>query len=285
MSVYDDHVLTGADCAVIYFADTDAAYIFIIVNGTDQNLSVGIRISFRRRDVIQDGLKKRHHILGTVLQLQHGIACLCGRIDKGAVQLLIRSVQIDEQFQHFIDDFGRAGLRTVDLVDADDDRELQFQGLSQHEFCLGHSSFKSIHYQDHPVYHFQDTFYFAAEIGMSGCVDNVDLCSLIINSSIFRKNGNSTLTFNIIGVHDSLGYFLIFAEYTALFEQLIYKRCFPMIDMGDNSNITYIFAFCLHTKSSFSFDLSHSTLFCNCFSLSYFPKKTRNIVLISVFPA
>lgn len=57
----------------------------------------------------------------------------------------------------------------------------------------------------------------SAEIGMSRSVNDIDLCIFINNCSVFGKNGNSTFTFDIVGIHYSFGYFLIFTENTALF--------------------------------------------------------------------
>ena len=52
---------------------------------------------------------------------------------------------------------------------------------------------------------------------MSGRIDDVDLGSFVIDSSIFGENRDSTFSLNIVGVHDTFRNILIFAEYTALF--------------------------------------------------------------------
>ena len=60
--VYDYCILVYTDGSVIYFTNTDTAYIFIVVDSADENLCIGFRISLRCRDIIQDGIKERFHI-------------------------------------------------------------------------------------------------------------------------------------------------------------------------------------------------------------------------------
>ena len=49
--VHQHHFLVDSDLTVVYFTDTDTTYIFIVVDGTDQNLGTCIRITFRSLDV------------------------------------------------------------------------------------------------------------------------------------------------------------------------------------------------------------------------------------------
>ena len=52
---------------------------------------------------------------------------------------------------------------------------------------------------------------------MARGVNDVDLDSVVVDGSVFGEDRDSTLALDIVGVHDPLGYFLIFAEDTALF--------------------------------------------------------------------
>ena len=52
---------------------------------------------------------------------------------------------------------------------------------------------------------------------MTWRVDNVDLRVFIVYGSVFRQDGNAALPLDVIGVHDAFFYFLILAEYAALF--------------------------------------------------------------------
>ena len=217
MMVADNDFLIDPYDAVVHFADTDTAYIFIVVNGADEYLGAGFAVAFGCRDVVDDGFKQRLHADAGGGGIRGGNACFCGGVDKGTVQLGVVRVKFQEQFQHFVHHFIRPGFGTVDFIDAYDDWKLQFQSLPKHEFGLGHGSFEGIYYQDDTVYHFQNTFHFSAEIGVTGSVYNIDFCVFIHDGSIFGQNGNSAFPLNVIGVHNALRHCLTFTEYTALF--------------------------------------------------------------------
>ena len=81
---------------------------------------------------------------------------------------------------------------------------------------------------------------------MSGCIYNIDLSTSIGYSSVLRQDGNTSLPLNIIAVHDTFLYFLIISEHSRLLQQLIYKSCLTMVNMGDNCYITYVFSALFH---------------------------------------
>ena len=83
---------------------------------------------------------------------------------------------------------------------------------------------------------------------MPGSIYDINLGSLIHNSGIFGKNRDTSFALNIIGIHDPVGHVLIFPEYAALLEQLVYKCRFTMINVGDDRNIPHVFSFLIHTK-------------------------------------
>ena len=217
MVVHNNHILVDRDGSVIHFSDTDTTNVFIVIDGADQHLCTCIRITFRSWNVIQDGLKQRNHIFWLIIDIVSCITVSCGSEEERAVKLIVRCTQIDEKFKDFINDFIRTCFRTVDLIDTYDNREFQCKCFFQNEFGLWHGTFKSVNQKDHSVDHLKDTFYFSTEIGMSRSVNDIDLCIFINNCSVFGKNGNSTFTFDIVGIHYSFGYFLIFTENTALF--------------------------------------------------------------------
>ena len=126
---------------------------------------------------------------------------------------------------------------------------IQFQCFFQYKACLGHDTFKGIYYQDDSVYHFQHTLYFAAEICMPRSVDDIDLCAFIHNGSIFGQNGNTPFSFDIIGVHDTFCHFLIFPEYSALFQKLVHKGGLAMVYMGNDCYVSNIISCLFHIFS------------------------------------
>ena len=240
--VNDHYILVHIDGSTVYFTNTNTANVLVVVNGADQYLGRCLGIPFRSRNVIQNGIEQRSHVFALHLRIKGSITSFCGSIDKRAVKLLIAGLKVHQKFQNFVYYFSRTSLWTVDLVNTYDNRQVQFQCFLQYEFGLRHGSFKSIHNKDDTVYHFQYTLNLAAEVCMTWGVDDIDFCILIKNSGIFGENGDSSFSLNVVGVHDSLSYFLIGTEHTALFQKLIDQSGFTMVYMSDDGNISYIFS-------------------------------------------
>ena len=81
---------------------------------------------------------------------------------------------------------------------------------------------------------------------MSWSSDDVDLGVFIKYSCILGQNRDSTLSLNIVGVHDALFYFLVCTEHTALTQQLVYQGSFTVVYMGNDRNVSDIFSLHLH---------------------------------------
>ena len=74
----------------------------------------------------------------------------------------------------FIDLFA-ARVRAIHLVDDDDDRQAELQRMLEHETGLRHRAFKRVDEQQHAVHHLQHALNLAAEVGVAGGIDDVDL--------------------------------------------------------------------------------------------------------------
>ena len=108
-------------------------------------------------------------------------------------------------------------LRTVDFVETHDNRKRKLERFHQNELGLRHNALESVNDQHNAVYHLKDTLNLAAEISVARGVDDVDLSSFISNRCIFGKNRDTTLSLNIIRVHDTLLNLLVLTEHAALF--------------------------------------------------------------------
>ena len=80
----------------------------------------------------------------------------------------------------------------------------------------GHRSLECIDNENNTVYHLKDTLNLTAEVRMAWGVDDVDLYSFVEYSRILGEDSDSPLSLDVIGVHDTLFYFLVCAEYAAL---------------------------------------------------------------------
>ena len=249
--IHDHHLLIYLKRSVVNLTDTDAPHILVIVDGTDQYLCAKIRISLRCRDIIQNCFKKRNHVGALYIGIHGGNSCFGGSKYEWAVQKRLVCVQIHEEFQYFVNHFGRSGLRTVNFIDTDDDRELHLESLAEDEFGLGHNAFEGVYNENGTVYHFQNPFHFSAEIRMPGGIDNIDLGILIRNGGILGQDGDAAFPLNIIGIHDPFPNLLIGTEYAALLQQFIYQGRFAVIDMGDDCYVSDIISFLNHFGNSY----------------------------------
>ena len=133
--------------------------------------------------------------------------------------------------------------------------QVQFESFTKYKFSLRHGTLEGVHKKNNAVYHLQHTLYLAAEVRMAWSVDDIDFYTLVMNCGVFGENRNAALTLNIVGVHDTFLDFLILTENTALFQKLVNKCCFTVIDMGDNGHVTNIFTLGLHIIQILSFHI------------------------------
>src|SRR5262249_49543130 len=101
---------------------------------------------------------------------------------------------------------------SVDLVNHDDWLEFIFKRLTQNKARLRLWPVVGIDNQKDAVHHFHDALDFAAKIGMTGCIDDVDTVAVPLKSCILRANRDSFLTLEIHRVHYSLFDLLVGAE-------------------------------------------------------------------------
>ena len=242
MMVDHDDFLIDADGSAVDLAYAYSSHIFIVIDRADEHLQRTFLISLRSRNVIQDRLKQGAHILLFVREVTNSVTVTGGSKYERAVELLIRSVQIDQKLEHLINDLIRAGFRTVDLVNANDDGKIQRQGMLQNELGLRHGAFKSVNNKDNAVDHFQNALDLTAEIGVAWRIDDVDLRILIKNSRIFRQDGDAALPLKGVGVHNALRNLLAGAENAALLKQLIHQRCLAVIYVSNDRNVSDIFS-------------------------------------------
>ena len=59
-----DHILVYTDGSVINFTDSDTSYVFVIIDGADQYLCAGFRITFWCRNIVQNRLEQWNLLSG-----------------------------------------------------------------------------------------------------------------------------------------------------------------------------------------------------------------------------
>ena len=263
MIIHADDLLADVNLSVLYLPDADPSDIFIVIDRGNEDLRPLLGISFRCGNVIDDRLKKRLQIRALFIGIAGTGPLTRGCVEERALQLLVRSIQIHEQLEDLVHDLLGPRLRAVDLVDADDDRQIQRKGFLQDKFRLRHCPFKGIDEKNDAVDHFQDTLYLAAEIRMAGSIYNIDLDSVVFNRSILGENRDPPFALDRPGIHDTFTDLLVIAEHTALTEHTVHERRLPVIYMRYDCYISDIFSlhqthffFLIQASGSRSVDLA-----------------------------
>jgi hypothetical protein len=131
----------------------------------------------------------------------------------------------------------RVGARAVDLVDDDDGRAAQRERLAQHEARLRHRAVERVDDEQHAVDHAQDALDLAAEVGVAGRVDDVDLHVLPAHRGVLGQDRDAPLALERVRVHHPVLDDLVVAEGPALAEHLVHESRLPVVDVGDDGDV------------------------------------------------
>ncbi len=238
----EDDLLALLDSTAFDAPDAHAADIVVVVQGGEQHLQRRVHIALRGRDFFQDALENRPHIAFAVALVIGSVTVAGGRVHHREFDLVLVGAEFDEQVDDLVYDFGRTRAGPVDLVDDDHDFLLQAKRFLQDEACLGHAALERIDEQQHAVDHEEDALHFAAEIGVAGGIDDVDLRVAVAHGGVFGQNGDAALPLEVVRVHDPLVDLLVLAENAALLEQRVDQRRLAVVDMGDHRHISDVFA-------------------------------------------
>ena len=164
-------------------------------------------------------------------------------VESRKVELLVIGLEVEEQLEHLVEHFGRARIGAVDLVDDDDRLETQGERLAGDELGLRHRTFSCVDQQDDAVDHAEDSLHLGAEVGVAWRVDDVDVRAVPINRSALGEDCDPPLLLEVVRIHRPLLDALIVAEGAGLAEELVDKRRFAVIDVGDDRDVTQIHCF------------------------------------------
>src|SRR6185312_8814050 len=90
---------------------------------------------------------------------------------------------------------------------------------------------------------FEDALDLAAEVGVAGRIDDIDLRVAEAQRDVLGQNGDAALAFEIVGVEDAVAAQFALAEHAGLTEHLIDQRGLAVIDVGDDGDIAEVRTF------------------------------------------
>ena len=218
-------------------ADGEAAEVVGVVEVGDEDLEGAVGGAGSGGDGLEDELEERLQVGAGDVDVHGGGAELAVGVDDGELEDGLVGVEVDEEVIDLVEDFLRTGVGAVDLVDDDDGRELGFEGLRQHVAGLGQRAFGGIDQQNYAVDHLQGALDFAAEVGVAGGVDDVDLGVVVVDGGVFGEDGDAALFFEVVGVHDALGDGFVGAEGAGLAEHGVDEGGLAVVDVGDDGDV------------------------------------------------
>ena len=131
----------------------------------------------RRRDRLEERVEQRLQVGRQLVRGEPGTPGAGVCVDDRELDLRLVGVEVEKELVDLVDDLFRPRVRPVDLVDDEHDRELLVERLAEHEPRLGKRPLRGVDEQEDAVDHRQRTLDLAAEIGVPGRVDDVDLPS------------------------------------------------------------------------------------------------------------
>ena len=139
-----------------------------------------------------------------LVQFVRGEAELAAGVDMREVGQAVVGAQLQEQVEDLVQHFVRRGVGPIDLVDDHDRLQAALQGLGEHEAGLRHGPFGGIDQHQRPVGHPQHALHLAAEVGVAGRVDDVDLHAAVGDGDVLGEDRDAPLALEVVGVEDLL---------------------------------------------------------------------------------
>ena len=152
--------------------------------------------------------------------------------------MLVARAEFHEQLEHHVEHLVRTGVLAVDLVDDDDHLRAALHRLLQDELGLRLRAVVGVHDEQHAVDHAQDALDLAAEVGVAGGVDDVDVVAVVLEGGVLGADGDALFAFEVHRVHHALVRLLVGAEGAGLAQQAVDERGFAVIDVGDDGNVS-----------------------------------------------
>ncbi len=147
-----------------------------------------------------------------------------------------------------------AGVGTVDLVDHQDHREVASERLAQHETGLRQRPLGGVDQQHDAIDHREGTLDLAPEVGVAGCVDDVQrgvgASARIVpdERGVLGENRDPLLTFEVARIHDAIDDLLVRAERPGLVEHRVDEGGLAVVDVRDDREVADVGAM-THVRS------------------------------------
>ncbi len=232
--------LAGADRAVADAAEREAAEVGRGVEIGDLGLERVPGIELGRGDALSDEVEEGGEVLALRAGLERRLPGPGVGVDDWELDLLLVGVEVEEQLVDLVDHLVDPGVRPVDLVDDEDQRQPGLERFAQHEAGLRQRALRGVDEEQGPVDHRQAALDLAAEVRVAGGVDDVELGLPVADGGVLGENGDALLALEVHRVHDPLGHVLAAAKGARLPEHGVDQRRLAVVDVGDDRQVPQV---------------------------------------------
>ncbi len=213
----------------------------------------------RSGNMLQDGLEERLEVVGVgelpvVGLVVRGAAGLARRVDHRHVE-----DRIEVEIGHVVGEVGReaeeqvlalgdhvvdAGIGAVGLVDEQDHGQTRLERLAQHEAGLRQRALRGVDQEHDAVDHREAPLDLAAEVGVTGRVDDVDgdragcrVLAVVLDGGVLREDRDALLALELVRVHGSLVDVRVLRERVGLLEHCVDEGRLAVVDVSDDRHV------------------------------------------------
>ena len=187
----------AADAAALNAADADDAGVAGVVERGDLHSERRVAIHVGWRYVGDDGFKERGHVATADVGVVARVAVQAGGVNYREIKLFVGGAEAVEEVEGFVQYPVGARAGAVDFVDDDDGVQSHVEGFLGDEAGLRHRPVHRVNQQQHAVHHGEDALDFAAKVGVSGGVNDVDLVVFPTDCGVFRHDGDAAFAFEV----------------------------------------------------------------------------------------
>ena len=109
--------------------------------------------------------------------------------------------------------------------------------LARDEARLRHRPLDRVDEQQHAVDHAEHALDLAAEVGVAGRVDDVDVHARVVDRAVLGEDGDPALALEIVRIHHALRRALVGGEGAGLLQQTVDERRLAVVDVGDDGDV------------------------------------------------
>jgi hypothetical protein len=175
-----------------------------------------------------------------VLEVFDCVALAPRGVDHREIELFFAGPERAEKVEGVVDRAVRITASPIDLVDHQDGPQSKGQRLARDEAGLRHGAFEGVHQQQNRIDHLEYALHLAAEVGVAGCVHDVDARAFPGDGGEFCQDGDAALALQVVGVHGAVGDDFTRPEAACLAQETVDQRGLAVVNVGDDRNVADI---------------------------------------------